>query len=134
MYRDEKGFTLVELLVVIVLSLAFLLTIYQLSFSIFNLSAEGSHQIRASNLAYKNLRAYATGGPPLWYSCAAKGNGPYTPLSTAINVAGLPPPVQQTVEASAPYGCADGSPIRIVSTVTYGPNDRSVSHATYAYY
>lgn len=131
---NSKGFTLIELLVVIILSLTFLLTIYQLTFTIFSLSTEGSNQIRASNLAYKNLRMYATGGPPLWYACSTQGDGPYLPFYSEATISGLPTPVKQTVEASAPYGCSDGSPIKVVSTVTYGPKHRSISHATYAYY
>lgn len=67
-----------------------------------------------------------------------------TATSTA-SIYNLPGPVAQTVTASAPYGCgnnlqsgASGAtsqmPIRIVSTVTYGPKAKKVVHATYIEY
>ena len=84
------------------------------------------------------MRSYANGRSPLWYDCVTYGNGPQTLLNTTGKYTGLPGTVTQSVVATAPYGCTAtgerGTPIRIQSKVTYGPQSKVVTHATYAAY
>lgn len=138
--KSQDGFTLVELALAVVVSSIFLLGIFQLGTTVLEYTTQGSQQIIADNVAYKNMRAYVTGTTaPDWYKCTEEGVGPYTiPISNDA-IDGLPGPITQEIIASAPYGCdpitdIGGLPIKVVSTVTYGPNNEKVSHATYATY
>jgi len=136
--RHHSGFTIVEILVTIVVTAVFLLAIAQVSIIQSRLSASYQMYNTADLLTYNNLRAYANGKAPTWFTCTyASGNPlPVTLISDTSNVSGLTPPVTQTVVATAPYGCGGGSsngyPIKITSTVSYA--GRTVQHATYASY
>jgi len=138
--RQNDGFTIVEILVTLVVATIFIIAIAQVSVTQSGLS--GSYRMfdSADLLAYNNLRAYANGKAPTWFTCTyASGNPqPVTLLSSSASVSGLMPPVTQSVIATAPYGCGggvstNGYPIKIVSTVTYA-SGRMVQHATYASY
>lgn len=136
----REGFTIVEILVTLVVTTVFVIAIAQVS--VIQSQLSGSYQMynTADLLAYNNLRAWANGKSPSWFTCTyASGNPqPVTLLSSSANVSGLTPPVTQSVVATAPYGCGGGTstngyPIKITSTVTYA-SGRTVQHATYASY
>lgn len=138
--RRRAGFTIVEVLVTIVVTSLFVIAIAQVSTVQSRLSASYQMYNTADLLAYNNLRAWANGKAPTWFTCTyVSGNPqPMTLLSSSASVAGLNSPVSQTVVATAPYGCGGGVsttgyPIKIVSTVSYD-GGRIVQHATYATY
>ncbi len=137
----SKGFTIVEVLVTLVIGTLFIIATTQLY--VFQTQLAGS--VVASNnadlLASNNLRTYAYGKAPTWFQCVYSGGNPVamTLVSSTSPVSGIPSPVTQTVTATAPYGCGGSSsnlgyPIRIQSTVTYGPYGKTAVHATYSTY
>ena len=137
----RSGFTLVEILVTILIATLFIVTIVQLSVVQSKIASNVSAYTTADLLAYDNLRTYAYGKAPTWFECEYSGGNPVaqTMVSKTDAVPGLPPPVVQSVVATAPYGCGGGSlgigyPIKVVSTVTYGSDAKVVVHATYATY
>ena len=139
--KQQEGFTMVELIVVITVAAALAMSIFQLTSTINNLSTEAAQRVKASSVAYTNLRLYANGERPNWFDCVtfnAGGGSPLTIYSSTSAVTGLPSPISQTVVATAPYGCGGansvGMPIRVQSQITYGSNSRTVTHATYATY
>lgn len=154
--HPADGFTIVELIVVIVFSAGFILSISQLITYVNQSATESTRRTIASNLAYNNLRQFANGTSPLWFDCSGDDAGdsaPYSDGKTKPSATGqvllnqtsssaavqqLPPPVIQKTYAIAPYGCgnsAEGMPIRIQSEVTYGkPPGKTIVHATYVGY
>lgn len=138
---DQSGFTLVEVLVTIIVATLFVVSISQLEITQSKLAANANDYNAADLLAYNNLRTYAYGKSPTWFDCTYSGGNPepMTLISKSDAIQGLPAPVIQTVTATAPYGCGGGSagigyPIKVVSTVTYGPSAKVIVHATYATY
>lgn len=139
--RSTDGFTVVEVVVSVVIAAVFILIILQLYVAQSKVSSGVLTYNKAETTAYNNLRTYAYGKPPTWFKCTYTGGNPnpMTLLSSSDPIEGLPSPVQQTVVATAPYGCGGGAsgigyPIRVVSTVTYGASAQTVVHATYATY
>lgn len=138
---DMHGFTVVEVLMAIVIAALFVISISQMYIFQTQLSSKSSAYASADLLAYNNLRTYSYGKAPTWFQCEyASGSPlPQTLLNASNAVDSIPSPVVQTVVATAPYGCGGGSsgigyPIRVVSTVTYGSDGRTVVHATYSSY
>jgi len=129
---------LIELIVTIVVAGLFLATAWQLTQTIVELAVGGSQRTIASNVAYANLRQYANGRPPTWFTCNdAAPNTPVVLKDSPAAIDRLPAPVVQYVSATAPYGCggtASGMPVRVESYVTYGPSARRVTHVSYASY
>ena len=73
--RHHSGFTIVEILVTIVVTAVFLLAIAQVSIIQSRLSASYQMYNTADLLTYNNLRAYANGKAPTWFTCTyASGN------------------------------------------------------------
>lgn len=131
--HSTEGFTLIELVVAILLATIFLGSILSLSMTVTQLSISGSQRNVADLQAYANLREFANGAPATWYT-SCPGTPPFTQtlLNTNDPVEKLPPNVTQRVVATAPYGCAAPNyVIKVTSTVTYGPQNRSVTHAVY---
>lgn len=141
-----NGFTTIEVIVVILVAASLIASISQM-ISYVGTTAQDAHlQEVARNLAYNNMRIYANGRQPLWFSCNSATNGVQNPngsgqnlINTTSNssVNGLPAPVRQKVTAFAPYGCgSDGSgmPVRVISEVSYGNPAKEAVHATYVGY
>lgn len=141
MKNTAAGFTLIESLVAIITAAIFITAMFSMYVSLTKLTGSTSEYNTADQLAYNNLRTYAYGFPPKWFTCTYSGSTPQpvtlvnTPTST---IGGIKGNVAQSVVATAPYGCGGGSagmgyPIKVVSTVVYG-NNRTVAHATYVSY
>ena len=139
----ENGFSTIELIMTLFIAAAFVAVFYQLFILINGLSSDGYQKSLASNLAYANMRMYATTNSPTWLTCNSatdlktypSGTGQIL-LSGNITVA-LPPPTTQSVIATAPYGCSGsniGMPIKVESSITYGPQSKKVTHTTYVGY
>lgn len=130
----EGGFTIVEVIVVIVLASIIFLYMSTSLTNIFSISEASSQRLTASNLAYGNLRLFADNRAPLWFSCnTSDQTATITLLDTTEPVDRLPGDVAQTVTARAPYGCDasnKGYPLLVTSTVTL-INGIEASHATY---
>lgn len=140
-YVKDQGFTLAEVVIAVVIAAVFITSFAQLHITQSKISTTMVAYNNAELLAYNNLRIYAYGKAPTWFECTYSGGLPEvkTVFSSSDAVSGIPSPVSQTVVATAPYGCGGGSagigyPIKVVSTVTYGPSAKAVVHATYATY
>lgn len=142
-YKTHKqaGFTLVEVFVTIIIATMFVVAITQLYITQSRVSQSMNSYSNADLLANNNLRAFAYGKAPTWFICEYSSGAPLpkTLLTSTDDVDGIQSPVSQTVVATAPYGCGGSSssigyPIKVVSTVTYGSDGRSVVHATYSTY
>lgn len=138
---SQAGFTLIEVLVAVVIAALFIIAFVQMYVVQARLSSDMSSYNKAELLAYGNLRTFAYGKAPTWFTCTYSSGSPQpvTLLSSSAAVEGIPSPVTQSVVATAPYGCGGGTaalgyPIKVVSTVTYGPDGRTVTHATYSTY
>ena len=140
-FNATAGFTVVEVIIAVVLAALFVISISQIYIVQTRLSSITSAYNTADLLAYNNLRTYAYGKAPTWFECEYTSGSPVpqTLLTSTDPVDSLPKPVTQTVVASAPYGCGGSSsgigyPIRVVSTVAYGNDGKTVVHATYSTY
>lgn len=135
MNQSAAGYTLTELLVAIVLAGLLFVGLMSSVTTISTISSGSNHRQNASNLAYSNMRVYADGSNPNWFSCNTSNETEVvTLLSSTGAVDGLPGQVTQTVTGEAPYGCdgaRTGYPLRVTSTVELA-NGIRVSHATYA--
>lgn len=150
--QKSEGYTVVELIITILVATIFLVSLVSMMGYVTDSAIDARRKETASNLAYNNLRKFANGERPLWFSCvgdeASERTPPFSDGKTYPNATGqvlidetsqvttqnLPPPVIQKVFAIAPYGCgnsAKGMPIRIQSEVTYGASGRKMVHATY---
>ena len=136
-----EGFTIVEVLVTVVVIALFIVAFSQLQVTQSRMVSNSIAYNNADLAAYNNLRTFAYGRAPTWFQCEYSGGNPLpqTLLSNSNAIDGVPSPVTQTVIATAPYGCGGGSsgigyPIKVVSTVTYGPTNKVVVHATYSTY
>lgn len=138
----RSGFTLVEVIVTLLVATIFIGIILGIYAHISSVNAAVRTHHIADMAARNNLRRFANHRAPNWFQCAYDNGSsiprPMTLINTTASISGLPDPVKQTVVATAPYGChtngANGFPIKIVSTITYGPSGRSIAHATYASY
>lgn len=139
--KSQAGFTLIEVLVAVIVAALFISAFSQMYIIQSRLSTEMETYEQADELAYSNLRTYAFGKAPTWFTCTYLSGSPVPVelIDSDDPVEGLPGPVSQSVVATAPYGCggssgAIGYPIKVVSTVTYGADGRKVVHATYTTY
>lgn len=130
----RAGYTLIEVLVAIILAGMLFIGLFSSLSNILAISAGSSHRQGASNLAYSNMRLYADGSAPLWFSCnTSNETETITLLDEAEVVDGLPGVVTQTVTSQAPYGCDDarkGYPVLVTSTVELTSGVKA-THATY---
>lgn len=149
-YHNESGFTAVELLVTIIVASMFAVAFYQLFISVNQASSAARNRATASDIAYGNLRRYASAGSNWkdWFTCStASGSSNTNDLSVNSNATGttlkngsltptsvdLPGPVTYSVKALAIFGCSGtnaNAPIRIDSIVTYGPQNIVLKHTT----
>lgn len=142
--KSSDGFTAVELLVTIIVAAMFTITLYQLMISVNNSSTAARNRATASDIAYTNLRKYASSGAvwkdfltpssanDLSVNSSAAGTTLMSGSLTPSNV-DLPGPVTYSVKALCVFGCSGlnaNAPIRIESTVTYGPRNIIIKHAT----
>ena len=141
MKTNNKGFTLVEVLITVVVATLFIVAFSQLHIAQSRISTTMNTYSRADQLAYNNLRIYANGKSPTWFDCTYVSGAPkpMNLINSTDPVDGLPSPLIQSVVATAPYGCGGGSsgigyPIKVVSTVTYGSDAKVIVHATYSTY
>jgi prepilin-type cleavage/methylation N-terminal domain protein len=136
---NEKGFTIVEVAVTLLVASVLVAGIIRLQTSVSQLSIQQVQHRIASDIAYNNLRKYVNENPPTWFACEVVGGvaKPKTLIDKTAAIEGLAAPVLQKVVATAPYLCGGGTsgigmPIRVESTVTYGPDRRKVTHVSYA--
>jgi hypothetical protein len=141
---NQRGFSLIEALVAVVMATIFILAMVELYVVQLNLSTSTASYEQADQLAYNNMRAYADGTKPIWFECNYTGtNTTPDPWPLIVNkitqIKGIPGDVVQNVISTAPFGCGNGGgknnsgyPILVTSTVTY--NGRTVAHATYSSY
>lgn len=146
----QAGFTTIELLVTILVTASLVATISQLLGFIGNLAVTAQNDEIASNVAYNNMRLYASGQQAkLWFVCNgddASDTNTTIPFSDAnkypsttgqqlINTTytnaynNLPPPVVVTVMATAPYGC--GNDVQSGLAVPSNMPIRVISTVTY---
>ncbi|MGB4762316.1 MAG: hypothetical protein WBP12_03075 [Candidatus Saccharimonas sp.] len=144
-----KGFTAVEMLVTIIVASTFLLAIITLFIAVTQSLAMTRNRATANDLGYSYLRKYASaGGTPTWFVCDTSNSSSNTnDVTKNSNATGqvlesgtltasqsnLPVPVSYSVRALAIYGCSGTNlkkPIRVESTVTFGPNSTSIKHST----
>lgn len=141
--KDQDGFSTIELLITLFIASTFIIVFYQLFIMIDGLSKAGYQNSVANNLAYANMRLYANTDSPNWFTCNSSTDLKTYPSATGqvllsgTTVASLPLPITKSVIATAPYGCSGaslGMPVRVESSITYGPNNKKVTHTTYVSY
>lgn len=137
MSRSDAGFTLIEALVSVIVAAIFILAMTELYIAQLSLATSTSAYDQVDQLAYNNLRAYADGRKPTWFSCTGPSSSP-NPQVLMNNIPTTVPSVRgsviQRVVATAPFGCGDNivRPILVTSSATYG--GRTITHATYSTY
>lgn len=133
--RDSEGFTIVEVLVAVIISVLLIIGIYSAVSGSLRISVGNTQRNSASNLAYANLRNFANGRDATWWPAGACTTGSTVQLmNSTVSVPNIPSPVTQTVTASVPYGCNSPTNIavyKLESVVTYGPKNIEVRHATF---
>jgi prepilin-type N-terminal cleavage/methylation domain-containing protein len=133
-HSHTQGFSLIEIIVSVVIAGIVFIGLFTSLTNIFSISQGSLQRTTASTVAYDNLRYFASGVSPLWFTCdTSDQTATQTLLDTTGPVDNLPGDVTQTVTASAVYGCdgaAKGFPIRVESVVTVN-NGIEVHHATY---
>jgi prepilin-type N-terminal cleavage/methylation domain-containing protein len=125
---DAKGFTIVEVLVTMGVLSVFLFGFFQTYLLLESQRINVSRQAKASDIAYSNLRKVTT--RPGGLTCDTQGV-PVT-ITQEPASAGI---ISQDVVAFPTNGCSGtnftDNPVKIVSTVTYGTNGGSVTHASF---
>lgn len=136
--KSERGFTIIEVVSSIFIISVFVVVISQLYILQTQVAGEWLQFEKAEQIAYNNLDKYARYAAAQTNSCTdyPTATSEKQLLSQTTQVGGLPGPVVQSVAASMPYGCnsnllSDGFPIKIVSSVTYGPSSKKSTYATY---
>lgn len=136
---NQRGFTTIELLVTLFVATAFVGAFSQIFTVIDRAAAEARWQSAASNLAYSNLRRYATAGDTS-FICNSTTNlvtNPSAPgqvlhtTNYSASTSGLPGTATVEVRAYAPMGCGTDVSLKIIATTTYGSPARKAVHATY---
>ncbi len=121
-HSSQAGFSAIELLVTLFVAAAFLLASYQLFTLVVRDGGATRSQAKAANLAYENLRRYASSAT---VPCTSS-----TPLNNAsATVDGLVD-VTVTVTVSCANSTTD-SLSRIEATVNYNNPQETVSYATF---
>lgn len=121
--NKQAGFSAIELLITLFIATTFIAAGYQLFSVITTNSSEARRQSKASNIAYDNLRRYAT------QATTPCTNVTPTPTPTIPSGSGLPSP-SITVTINCPYGL--GTPISKVNvSVKYGSPQVEVAHALF---
>lgn len=142
--NPSAGFTIIEAVATIVVGGMFLFSLVMLFSAVNKSSVVTRNQAIANDLSYAYLRKYAyAGATPTWFTTCdsttdltANSNATglvLTSGSLSSSESGLPSPVSYSVKAFAIYGCSGvnlKSPIRVDASVTYSPNNLSVSHST----
>ncbi len=137
MSKAEGGFTLIEALVTVIVAAIFILAMTELYVVQLQLSTSTTAYDQVDQLAYNNLRAYADGRKPTWFSCVYSSGNPQ-PQKLMDNIPttlpGLKGNIVQLVVATAPFGCGSNvvKPILVTSSATY--QGRTITHATYSTY
>lgn len=147
MKKLESGFTVVETLVTLIVAVVLVVAINTLFVTVIRSTASARNRANASTLAYTYLRTYAyPGASTTWFgTCDATKDMQQNASAPGVQPAGssgsldasqttLPLPVTYTVVGLAPYGCVspnDKSPLLVRATITYGPDNLTVTHATY---
>lgn len=149
----QQGFTIVETVVTLVVLSVFLFSLFQTYMVVESQRLSVARQARASDIAYSNLRKVAARPTQLTIQ-VCNTNAAQMDLTAANPSAetglditqygyALEPVASvkqdlgsnatQTLVAYAPAGCTNllTSPIKVVSTVTYGYLGDKVSHARY---
>lgn len=136
--KNEMGFSIVEIIISILIIAVFSGAIFQLTIVQTQVSGGWLQFEKAEQLAYNNLGKYARYVAAQTNTCTSypTATTEVQLLSETVTVSGLPNPVVQSVITSMPYGCSstsltNGAPIKVVSTVTYGPNSKTSTYATY---
>lgn len=150
MKRASGGFTVVEIIVTTVIAGLFVTFFVQMFRTSSNQQQVVINRSAASDIARSNLNKFPTSSSisPA-YVCDAVGtattntnnltirtDAPGTELLTASNKEADPKnlgTLTQSVRAFSPYGCGGNSPIKIISSVDYGPDDarNKVTYATF---
>lgn len=125
MTEVQTGFSAVELLITLFVAAAFIATGYQLYSIIVKNGADVRLRSVASNIAYDNLRRYASAVNGA--NCVAN-NAP-TPTPTIPAGSGLSS-ASITVTLSCPYGSTI-SLTKVLVSVKYGTPQQEVVHALY---
>ena len=119
----KQGFTTVELMITLFVAGIFILAGYQLYSVVLANSVETRYMGEASNIGYEVLRD--DGG-----TYVATTNSCSSPSTSVVNKPNsLPAPTTITLNRCRPF--TDSSIIKVTVTVTYGPHNQEVSHATY---
>jgi prepilin-type N-terminal cleavage/methylation domain-containing protein len=123
----QQGFSAVELLITLFVAAAFLVTGYQLYYSVIERSGQARLRSIATNVAYDNLRFYAA---KVTAPCTSTSNPTPTPTIPANSGLG---DASITVSLTCPFGTSNN-----ITTVTvqvgYGPaSDKEFTeHKIYA--
>lgn len=136
-FQKSAGFTVVEMLVTVIVAAMFVAAFYQLFVILVQINAQARQTAQASDLAYSNMRRYPTA------TSTALACVDSTTVTNLIPASGSPTAaidtdypelgsVTEQLTAQFPYGCSSNyNLIKLVSTVKYNSNMRTVSHATY---
>jgi type II secretory pathway pseudopilin PulG len=147
--HGQSGFSAVEMLITIIVAAMFIISFNTLFLTITQTSAQTRYRSVANDLAYANLRQYVSAdAKPTWFVCSTAAGSSNTNDSTVnANAQGqvlksgtltkaattLPEPISYSVRALAIYGCSGtnaGKPLRVESTITYGPSALVIKHGT----
>ena len=120
----QGGFSAVELLITLFVAAAFIATGYQLYSIIVKNGGEVRAQAKASNIAYDNMRRYASLTATPCVATAAPTPTPTIPAGSGLSNATI------TVTISCPYASAL-SISKVQVSVKYNTPQQEVVHAIY---
>lgn len=123
----NKGFTVVELLITLIVGMLLLVSVHQFYSYILNDSADARARALASNLAYQYLREYSG---TISGSCTAATATINKTYNDFPNSPALPQPASAQIKISCPTSASLNISLISVS-VTYGSPSTTVNHATY---
>lgn len=123
-HAREAGFSAVELLITLFIAAAFIGTGYQLYSIIIDDGGEARARAKASNIAYENLRQYATQATNPC-SAVTPSPTPTIPADSGLANAAI------AVSITCPYSPTSSGTSRIQVKITYGAPQEEVVHAMY---
>ena len=136
--KDTGGFTIIEVVVSLLVVGVFAAVIFRLFILQADVGTRWLQFEKAEQIAYNNLDKYARYVATQTNNCNdyPTSNAELTLLSQTTQPTGFTSSVTEEVVSSMPYGCSttkisDGYPIKVLSSVTYGPDSRKITHATY---
>lgn len=127
--NNERGFTVIEMLVTVVVAAIFAFMFYQLFISSTKLNDTARRDAIASEIAYSNLKKYPTAASVTGLAACATPSP--TNTESVTNTYDDIGQVTETIVSSYPFACDNPDILKVESSVSYKGGANKVSYVAY---